>query len=211
MRRLALCFALLGLVACASEPDRAWVVQDAITAGDFKDSETLTLVGPDGGELPFTNGPRVGPPVPSELDLPAINEGPFSDVVLSENEDQTPIFIYDTFTFDEPELVSDEPDAIPQEAQTFNVMAEAPIDLEAPMVLSPRQGETLVRIDSAVSNAEVWTDGILLGPANMFLTLDPGSHELEIRANGFSSVTRKVNLSPQKHEIIRVDLIPLVH
>lgn len=86
---------------------------------------------------------------------------------------------------------------------------EAAFDVDGPTpALMPEPGETLVRVESSIANAEVWTDGILLGPANEYLTLAPGQHNLEIRAVGFSAEQRSVSLSPRAKEVIRVELAP---
>lgn len=197
MRRLALCVLLGSLIACATEPERPWVVKEAITAGDLNDPNPLPVIAPDGSGMPAVDARDNLQPATL----------PSADVNATTAEE--PIPALDAVSFDDAVLISDEPEY--SELSVYDSVAEVAIDIEAPMTLNPRPDETLVRVESSVNNAEVWNDGILLGPANVFLTLDPGSHELEIRASGFSSVVQKVNLPPYAKEIIKVDLAPLAH
>jgi hypothetical protein len=230
MRRLALGFSLLFAVGCATDSDRPWVVQDAIASGDMTE-DALKEPGPSAPlaqQAPFVesdlqSGPAE-PPASSEpplyaeesayavqpgaADLPDVDESNSAEL-MSVDFEQSELLPVEPEQAEPDTLVDDAP--MPDEQQLY-LADEPPLDLSAPIAsLSPRPSETLVRVESLVSSAEVWTDGILLGPANEFLTLDPGRHELEIRASGFTPVYRQITLAPRAKEIIKVNLAPLAH
>jgi hypothetical protein len=224
MRRLALGFLLLFAVGCTTDSDRPWVVQDAIASGDMTED---ALKEPDPSaplaeQAPFVESDLQSAPAepPAYAEKPAYAEEPGAAAMPDVDESNSAELM--SVDFEQSELLPVEPEQVepdtlvddapmPDEQQLY-LADEPPLDLSAPTAsLSPRPSETLVRVESLVSSAEVWTDGILLGPANEFLTLDPGKHELEIRASGFTPVYQQITLAPRAKETIKVNLAPLAH
>jgi hypothetical protein len=225
MRRLALGFLLLFAAGCTTDSDRPWVVQDAIASGDMsedalKEPDANPALAPEGaplaeqapvGETGQQSGPA-GQAVSSEQPAYAEQSG---DAAMPDVDESNAAELA-SVGFEQSELPPAESDTLVEDApmpeEQLYLADEPPLDLSmATASLSPRPSETLVRVESPVSSAEVWTDGILLGPANEFLTLDPGKHELEIRASGFAPVYRQITLTPQAKQTIKVNLAPLAH
>lgn len=218
MRRLALGFLLLFAAGCTTDSDRPWVVQDAIASGDMSEDALNepepSPAAPEGAALAeqAPSGENAQPSAPTEQ--PAGGE-PLGDAALPDVDEPSAVE-QASVGFEHSELLPPESDALVEDAplpdEQLYLEGEPLLDLSVTTAsLSPRPSETLVRVESLVSSAEVWTDGILLGPANEFLTLDPGKHELEIRASGFAPVYRQITLTPQAKETIKVNLAPLAH
>ena len=69
-----------------------------------------------------------------------------------------------------------------------------------------------IRLRANVSSAKVYVDGTLVGTVDEFdglthhLDLEPGTHALELRADGYQSATKDVNVSAGKTTTERLSL-----
>jgi PEGA domain len=76
----------------------------------------------------------------------------------------------------------------------------------------PKSVVGAVRIKANESNAKVYVDGVLMGSVSDFdglshhLELEAGGHQLELRADGFQTVTKDINIESGKTTTERLTL-----
>jgi tetratricopeptide (TPR) repeat protein len=68
----------------------------------------------------------------------------------------------------------------------------------------PRQG--MVRVNSAVDGAVVWVDGSEAGIVGHPMLLDAGDHTVEVRADGYRTVQRRVTVEADREQQLEVAL-----
>jgi len=77
---------------------------------------------------------------------------------------------------------------------------------------APKSAVGALRIKSNQSDAKVYVDGVLMGSVDDFdglshhLELEAGGHQLELRADGFQTVTKDINVESGKTTTERLTL-----
>jgi hypothetical protein len=78
-----------------------------------------------------------------------------------------------------------------------------PLDLSPPIQFS---NPTLLKVEGTPPDALVLVDGIVLGHACDELAVDPGTAEIEVRAESFAPAVWKVALAKGRKTVVQVGL-----
>ena len=98
----------------------------------------------------------------------------------------------------DPEPVAPEPEPLPEAPP----VAAAPIEAPAPVVEAPLD-VAILRIDTDVPGAQVFIDRRFIGTAPVVAEdIAPGSHQLNVSAEGFDSVVTAIDVVTGEGEIV---------
>lgn len=91
----------------------------------------------------------------------------------------------------------------PEPRREAQPVAVAPADETPPPVVEAPPDAGILRIDSDVAGAQVFIDRQFIGAAPVVAeSLTPGSHQLNVSAEGFESVATSIDVVPGPREIV---------